>query len=99
MFRTKQKGCGRLLSTGAAELPEAHYNLVASRHSGGARVPNRLVLLPGQWLADGAEVEVDFNGPFLFHPEVEQLAVLGIRSGELLSGSVELVTPGVPPRA
>ncbi len=76
------------------ELPEARYDLVASRYSGEARVPNRLVFLPGQWLADGAEVEVDFNGPFSFHPEVEQLAVLGIRSGELLSGSVELVTPG-----
>lgn len=76
------------------ELPEARYDLVASRYSGEERVPNQLVILPGQWLADGAEVEVDFNGPFSFHPEVAQLAIVGIRSGELLSGSVELVTPG-----
>ena len=76
------------------ELPAARYDLVASRYGGAARVPNRLLLEPGLLLTEGAEVDVDFYGPFSFRPEVAKLAISGVRTGELLSGSVELITSG-----
>ncbi len=76
------------------ELPAALYDLVAARYEGAERVPSRLVLEPELSIKTGTELEVDFNGPFSFRPETAQLFVDGVRTGELLSGSVELVTPG-----
>lgn len=76
------------------ELPAARYDLVASRYAGGERVPNRLVLEPGLPLTGAQALDIDFYGPFSFRPEVAQLAIDGVRTGELLSGSVQLVTRG-----
>ena len=78
---------------GRLELPAARYDLVASRYDGSARVPNRLVLEPGLAITGDSEIAVNFDGSFSFRPEVARLFVGGIRTGELLSGSVELVTP------
>ena len=80
------------------DSPEVHYDLVASRYEGEARVPNRLVLEPGLALTAINELKVDFDGPFSFTPEVARLLVAGVRPGELLSGSVELLSGGTAAR-
>lgn len=76
------------------ELPAARYDLVASRYKGEERVPSRLVLEPELSIAAGETIDVDFYGSLSFRPEVAQLMIGGTREGELLSGSVELVTAG-----
>ena len=78
--------------------PEVRYDLVASRYKGEAHVPNRLVLEPGLALTATNELSIDFDGPFSFTPEVARLLVDGVRPGELLSGSVELLSGGTAAR-
>lgn len=80
--------------TGRLELPAARYDLVASRYSGSARVPDRLVLEPDLDLSRSRVVNIDFGGPLAFSPKVRELELRGVRPGELLSGSVELLTAG-----
>lgn len=89
-------GLSALLDSGAPtrlELPAGRYDLVASRYRGAARVPERLVVEPDMELSSSREVVVDFAGAAAFSPETAELALNGLRPGELLSGSVELVTP------
>ena len=80
--------------TGRLELPAARYDLVASRYRGTSRVPDRLVLELGVDLARSRTVDLDFGGPAAFSPEAAELTLSGVRPGELLSGSAELLTPG-----
>lgn len=80
--------------TGRLELPPGRYDLVASRYRGASRVPDRLVLHPGVDLARSRVVDLDFGGPAAFSPARAELALSGLRPGELLSGSAELLTPG-----
>ena len=70
----------------------ARYDLVASRYEGEAHVPSRLLLEPGLGLNPKSTLNLDFNGPFSFQPELAELVVDGLRPGELLSGSVELIS-------
>ena len=80
--------------TGRLELPAGRYDLVASRYRGAARVPDRLVLELGVDLARSRVVDLDFGGPAAFSPARAELRLSGVRPGELLSGSAELLTPG-----
>ncbi len=80
--------------TGRLELPAARYDLVASRYRGTSRVPERLVLELGVDLARSRTVDLDFGGPAAFSPAQAELTLSGVRPGELLSGSAELLTPG-----
>lgn len=80
--------------TGRLELPAARYDLVASRYRGTSRVPDRLVLELGVDLVRSRIVDLDFGGPAAFSPEAAELTLSGVRPGELLSGSAELLTPG-----
>ena len=80
--------------TGRLELPAARYDLVASRYRGTSRVPDRLVLELGVDLARSRTVDLDFGGPAAFSPAQAELTLSGVRPGELLSGSAELLTLG-----
>ncbi len=80
--------------TARLELPAARYDLVASRYRGTSRVPDRLVLELGVDLARSRVVNLDFGGPAAFSPARAELRLSGVRPGELLSGSAELLTPG-----
>ena len=74
------------------ELPAARYDLIATKYEQNARVPSRLVFMPGLRIVDGAALDVDFSGPHAATPEAATLPLAGVRPGELLSGSVEVVT-------
>lgn len=75
------------------ELPPARYDLIATKYAPDKRVPSRLVFEPGLVVGGATTTaDVDFGGPYAFTPEAGILRLAGLRRGELLSGSVAVVT-------
>ncbi|ADI15748.1 hypothetical protein [Truepera radiovictrix] len=73
---------------------DAALDLVAARYRGDALVPERLVYEPNVALAPESGLEVDFTGPSSFAPHPNRFTVGGAAVGEVVAGSVDLVSPG-----
>lgn len=72
---------------------ETRYDLVAARYRGDALVPERLLVEPNLSLERDRPLELDFSGPASFAPELGTLQLAGISPDEIVSATVEVVTP------
>lgn len=82
-----------LLELPAPTQAETRYDLIAARYHGDTLVPERLVVEPHLSLEHAQSIDIDFSGPASFAPELGTLRLEGTSSDEIVSATVELVTP------
>lgn len=77
-----------------SESVPAELDLVAAKYGAGAQLPSVLLLTSTLALSPDqpAQADLDFASAAAISPQAAQLPLAGVRAGELLSGSVELVT-------
>lgn len=73
--------------------PLGEQDVVATLYAYEARVPSKLLYVPAESSTQATNFTVNFNGQNAQAARYAQVRLHGLRYGELLAGSVELLTP------